>query len=103
MCGKNNTIICVARASNCKRDCDVVALPILTCERLNMRTSVGEKRLRAWSLLLLAATVASFAHMPLGISDRNTTSCALARKGLPVVGTGCSNGCLQGVARSKDQ
>jgi len=39
--------ICVAWASNNKRDCD------------------------AWSLLLLAAAVRSFAHMPLGISDRN--------------------------------
>jgi len=39
--------ICVARASNNKRDCD------------------------AWSLLLLAATVQSFAHMLLGISDHN--------------------------------
>ena len=28
-----------------------------------------------WALLLLAATVRSFAHMPLGISDRNTTYC----------------------------
>jgi len=45
---EENTIICVARASNSKRDCD------------------------AWSLLLLAATVRSFAHMPLGISDRNS-------------------------------
>jgi len=70
---KNNTIICVARASNSKRDCDVEALPILTCERLNVTTSVREERLRAWSLLLLAATVRSFAHMPLGISDRNNT------------------------------
>ena len=26
-----------------------------------------------WTLLLLAATVRSFAHMPLGISDRNNT------------------------------
>jgi len=25
-----------------------------------------------WSLLLLAATVQSFAHMPLGLSDRNS-------------------------------
>ena len=47
MCVKNNTIIYVAQASNSKRDYD------------------------AWSLLLLAATVRSFAHMPLGISDRN--------------------------------
>jgi len=46
MCAKNNTIICVARTSNNKRD--------------------------AWSLLLLAATVWSFAHMPLGISDCNS-------------------------------
>jgi len=74
MCVKNNTIIYVARASNRKRDCDVVALPILTCERLNLLTSVREERLRAWSLLLLAATVRSFAHVPLGISDRNTTA-----------------------------
>ena len=48
MCVKNNTIIYVARASNSKRDCDT------------------------WSLLLLAATVRSFVHMLLGISDRNT-------------------------------
>ena len=71
MCVKNNTIICVARASNSKRDCDVVALLILTCERLNVTTSVRKERLRAWSLLLLAATVRSFARMPLGISDHN--------------------------------
>jgi len=44
---KNNTIIYVARASNSKRDCG------------------------AWSLFLLAATVWSFAHMPLEISDHN--------------------------------
>jgi len=73
MCVKNNTIICVARASNSKRDCDVAALPILTCERLNMMTSVREERLRARFLLLLAATVRSFARMPLRISDRNKT------------------------------
>jgi len=45
----------VARASSNKRDCD------------------------AWSLLLLAATVRSFAHMPLGISDRNSTCDGLCR------------------------
>jgi len=28
----------------------------------------------AWSLLLLAATVPSFAHLPLGLSDRNTVT-----------------------------
>jgi len=39
--------ICLVQASNNKRDCD------------------------ARSLLLLAAMVRSFAHMPLGISDRN--------------------------------
>ena len=44
---KNNTIMCIARASNSKRDCEHDYL------------------------LLLAATVRSFAHMPLGISDRN--------------------------------
>jgi len=31
-----------------------------------------ESDLVGWSLLLLAATVRSFAHMPLGISDRNS-------------------------------
>ena len=41
--------ICAVRASNNKRDCD------------------------AWSLLLLAAMVRSFAHVQLGISDCNTT------------------------------
>jgi len=46
MCAKNNTFIYVRRASNSKRDCDVVALPILTCERLNFGTSVREERLR---------------------------------------------------------
>ena len=50
MCTKNNTVIYVARASNSKRDCD------------------------AWTLLLLAATVRSFAHVPLWISDRNSTN-----------------------------
>jgi len=44
---------CVVRASNNKRDCD------------------------AWSLLLLAAAVRSFVHMPLGISDRNNTVCCI--------------------------
>ena len=43
---KEQKYVCVERASNNKRDCD------------------------AWSLLLLAATVWSFAHMPLGIFDR---------------------------------
>jgi len=71
MCAKNNTIIYVARASNSKSDCDVEALPT-TCERLNVTTSVRIERLRA-CLLLLAATVRSFAHMPLGISERNNT------------------------------
>jgi len=42
--------MCVTWASNIKRDCD------------------------AWSLLLLAATVRSFTHMPLGITDRNSSS-----------------------------
>ena len=39
-----------------------------------------------WTLLLLAATVRSFAHMPLGISDRNTTHPAL-RKQRPLAKT----------------
>jgi len=43
--------ICVAQASNNKRDCN------------------------ALSLLLLAAAARSFAHMPLGISDRNNMVC----------------------------
>jgi len=46
MCAKNNTIIYAARASNSKTDCDVVALSILTCERLNMMTRVRKERLR---------------------------------------------------------
>ena len=52
----------------------MVALPTLTCERLNLMASVHEDRLRALSLLLLAATVRSFAQMPLGISGRNITN-----------------------------
>ena len=36
-----------------------------------------ESDLVGWSLLLLAATVRSFAHMPLGISDRNNTYSAV--------------------------
>jgi len=44
---KNNTIIGVARASNSKRDCDLEALPISTCERSNMMASVREERLRS--------------------------------------------------------
>jgi len=35
-----------------------------------------------WSLLLLAATVRSSAHMPLVISDRNTTANFAFQKGL---------------------
>jgi len=46
--------ICVARLSNNKRECD------------------------AWSLLLVAAAVRSFAHMPLVISDHsNTRQCRM--------------------------
>jgi len=33
-----------------------------------------------WTLLLLAATVRSFAHMPLGISDRNSSISIKNRK-----------------------
>jgi len=33
-----------------------------------------ESDLVGWSLLLVAATVRSFAHMPIGISDRNSSS-----------------------------
>jgi len=62
MCVTNKTIIYEARASNSKRDCDVVALPILTCDRLNWMTSIREERLRAWSLLLLAVRGRSFMH-----------------------------------------
>ena len=35
-------------------------------------SAFDESDLVGWSLLLLAATVCSFAHMPLGISDRNS-------------------------------
>jgi len=47
--GEEQQYTCVTRASKNGRDCD------------------------AWSLLLLAATVRSYAHMPLEISDRNNT------------------------------
>jgi len=50
----------------------VEALSILTCERLSVVTSVRGSDHGMWTLLLLAATMRSFAHMPLGISDRNT-------------------------------
>jgi len=50
MCAKNNTYIDVAWTSNKYSDCGV------------------------WSLLLLAATVWSFAHMPLELSDRNNSN-----------------------------
>jgi len=57
---KEQKYVCVKRASNSKRDCNT------------------------WSLLWLAAMVRSFAHMPLGISDRitiqfcNSTECMFA-------------------------
>ena len=57
MCLKNNTIIYVPGASNNKRDCD------------------------PWSLLLLAAAVWSFTHLPLKLSDCNVhhrVSCLLS-------------------------
>ena len=47
MCAKNKNIYAWCQQAFNKRDCD------------------------AWSLLLLAATVRSFAHISLGISDRN--------------------------------
>jgi len=53
--------IYVAQASNNKRDCD------------------------AWSLLLLAATVQSFAHMLLGISDRNTIKVFMLQHCFPLI------------------
>jgi len=36
------------------------------------------------SILLLAATMRSFAHMPLGISDRNNTKAAVQEINYPV-------------------
>ena len=41
------------------------------------------REMRAWSLLLLAATVWSFAHMPLGSSDRNNLHKFKGHKGSP--------------------
>jgi len=42
-------------------------------EQLIVRANSDDKSdLVRWSLLLLAVTVRSFAHMPLRISDRNT-------------------------------
>ena len=45
-CAWRQKYVCVERASNNKRDCDVVALLIWTCERLNVTTSVRKERLR---------------------------------------------------------
>jgi len=69
MCVKNNTITYVVRASNKKRDCD------------------------AWSLLLLTATVRSFAHMPLRISDCYTTNNTVVM----TQGAMCKTDCLSEV------
>jgi len=52
LCVKNNTHIYVARTSN-------------------------NRVITARSLLLLAAKVCSFAHLPLGLSDRNNTNAAI--------------------------
>jgi len=38
--------ICMERASNNKSDCGMEALPILTCERLSITTSIRKERLR---------------------------------------------------------
>jgi len=43
------------------------------CAKNNNLYMRHEQAIRECSLLLLAATVRSFAHMPLGISDRNNT------------------------------
>ena len=79
MCVKNNTTMYVARASNNR------VIPMEwswwvtsnnVCEPgeqlIVLANGDDESDLVGWSLLLLAATVRSFAHMPLGISDRNT-------------------------------
>ena len=51
-----------------------------------------ESDLVGWSLLLLAATVRSFAHMPLGISDRNIAIQRFENFG----GGKCPPGCAPG-------
>jgi len=58
MCMKNNTITYVARASNSKRDCDT------------------------WSLLLLAATVRSYAHSTTSVPTRFYSSSCVHHKAL---------------------
>jgi len=81
MCVKNNTIMYVARTSNNR----VIPMEWSWWVTSNNACEPGEQLmvlangddesdLVGWSLLLLAATVRSFAHMPLGISDRNTSS-----------------------------
>jgi len=82
MCVKNNTIMYVARTSNNR----VIpmewswwvtsdnALTNTPGEQLIVLVNGdGESDLVGWSLLLLAATVRSSAHMLLGISNRNST------------------------------
>jgi len=79
MCVKNNTIMYVARRNNNR----VIPLEWSWWVTSNDAGEPGEQLivlangdhksdLVGWSLLLLAATVRSSAHMPLGISDRNT-------------------------------
>ena len=71
--------VCVERASNNKRDCDVVALPILTCERLNMMTSVREERLqRMISCCLLSKCEAlRICRSGFLIASQDNTVCSL--------------------------
>ena len=91
MCGKNNTIVCVARASNRKRDCehDLYCCLLPRCEAMHTCRSgfpiatkwcCDQDVKVVWSSAFTQRTcdrcgslVRSFAHMPLGISDRNTS------------------------------
>ena len=59
-----------------RRCAEMRASPRTECARKTTHICGANKQIwndrGAWSLLLLAATGWSFAHMPLGISDRNT-------------------------------
>ena len=79
MCAKNITHIYGARTSNNR----VIPMEWSWLVTFNNACEPGEQLIAlpdgnhqsdlvGWSLLLLAATVWSFAHLPLGLSDRNT-------------------------------
>ena len=62
------------------------------CQRLKVTIAYAKSDLGLWTLLLLAATVRSIAHMPLGISDRNNSSRVWPhsfKSPIPIIRTWC--------------